>query len=103
MAAVLGLLLVRRRESRQPGSSAPGARMLATSKARYHGVDSCAAAVAVTGGGGGCTWGCVGLSDCAVACDFYAITMSAFGLPVVDPEAADLLLALCLRLPAVSL
>jgi Fe-S-cluster-containing hydrogenase component 2 len=28
----------------------------------------------------------VGFSDCAVACDFDAITMSPFGLPVVDLE-----------------
>jgi Na+-translocating ferredoxin:NAD+ oxidoreductase RNF subunit RnfB len=63
-----------------------GGTNVAASKARYHGVDSCAAAVAVTGGGKGCTWGCVGLSDCAVACDFDAITMDPFGLPVVDPK-----------------
>jgi electron transport complex protein RnfB len=63
-----------------------GGTNVATSKARYHGVDSCAAAIAVTGGGKGCTWGCVGLSDCAVVCDFDAITMNPFGLPVVDPE-----------------
>jgi len=63
-----------------------GGSDVATKKAFYHGVDSCGAAVAVTGGGKGCSWGCVGLSDCAVACDFDAITMSPFGLPVVDPE-----------------
>jgi ferredoxin len=63
-----------------------GGTNVARSKARYHGVDSCAAAVAVTGGGKGCTWGCVGLADCAVACDFDAIIMNEFGLPVVDPE-----------------
>jgi electron transport complex protein RnfB len=63
-----------------------GGTDVATKKAAYHGVDSCAAAVAVTGGGKGCTWGCVGLSDCAVACDFDAIVMNPFGLPVVDPE-----------------
>lgn len=63
-----------------------GGTDVATKKARYHGVDSCAAAVAVTGGGKGCTWGCVGLSDCAVACDFDAITMNPFGLPVVEPD-----------------
>jgi RnfABCDGE-type electron transport complex B subunit len=59
---------------------------VAVKKAQYHGVDSCAAAVAVTGGGKGCSWGCVGLADCAVACDFDAITMSPNGLPVVDPD-----------------
>jgi len=63
-----------------------GGSDVATKKAFYHGVDSCGAAVAVTGGGKGCSWGCVGLSDCAVACDFDAITMNPFGLPVVDPE-----------------
>ena len=36
-----------------------GGTDVARSKASYHGVDSCAAAVAVTGGGKGCTWGCV--------------------------------------------
>jgi Na+-translocating ferredoxin:NAD+ oxidoreductase RNF subunit RnfB len=63
-----------------------GGTNVARSKARYHGVDSCAAAIAVTGGGKGCSWGCLGLADCAVACDFDAITMNPFGLPVVDPE-----------------
>jgi ferredoxin len=63
-----------------------GGTNVTTRKATYFGVESCGAAVAVTGGGKGCTWGCVGLADCAVACDFDAITMDAFGLPVVDPE-----------------
>ena len=63
-----------------------GGSDVASNKAVYYGVESCGAAVAVTGGGKGCTWGCVGLSDCAVACDFDAITMNSFGLPVVDPE-----------------
>jgi RnfABCDGE-type electron transport complex B subunit len=63
-----------------------GGTNVATRKATYHGVESCAAAVAVTGGGKGCAWGCVGLADCAVACDFDAIEMDPYGLPVVDPE-----------------
>ena len=53
-------------------------------KADYQGMESCAAAVAVTGGGKGCPWGCVGYADCAVSCDFDAITMSETLLPVVD-------------------
>ena len=61
-----------------------GGSDVALRKADYVGIDSCAAAVAVGGGGKACTWGCVGLSDCAVACDFEAIIMSPFGLPVVD-------------------
>jgi len=63
-----------------------GGRDVAPYKGRYHGVESCAAAAAVTGGGKACPWGCLGFADCAVACDFDAITMSPTGLPVVDPE-----------------
>lgn len=63
-----------------------GGSDVAPRKAEYRGVVSCAAAVAVGGGGKACAWGCVGLGDCAVACDFDAITMSRLGLPVVDPE-----------------
>lgn len=54
-------------------------------RADYVGIESCAAAAAVSGGGKGCPWGCLGLGDCAVSCDFQAITMSTVGLPVVDP------------------
>ncbi len=63
-----------------------GGTDITTRKAAYFGVESCGAAVAVTGGGKGCTWGCVGMSDCAVACTFDAITMNPYGLPVVEPE-----------------
>ncbi len=63
-----------------------GGSDVAEQRADYYGVESCAAAVAVGGGGKGCTWGCVGLSDCAVACDFDAIVMNEYGLPVVIPE-----------------
>ncbi|MEJ2501914.1 MAG: (Fe-S)-binding protein [Gemmatimonadota bacterium] len=62
-----------------------GGSDVAVQRADYYGVESCAAAVAVGGGGKGCTWGCVGLADCAVSCDFDAIVMNAYGLPVVDP------------------
>jgi len=63
-----------------------GGSDVAPRKAAYRGIESCAAAVAVSGGGKGCAWGCVGLADCAVACSFAAITMSATGLPIVDPD-----------------
>jgi RnfABCDGE-type electron transport complex B subunit len=63
-----------------------GGTDVALAKGRYHGVESCAAAVAVTGGGKACSWGCVGYADCAVSCDFDAIVMGPTGLPVVDPE-----------------
>ena len=63
-----------------------GGRDVAPYKANYHGVESCAAAAAVTGGGKACPWGCLGFADCAVSCDFDAIEMSPLGLPVVDLE-----------------
>ena len=61
-----------------------GGSQVAPSKAIYDGLESCAAAVAVSGGGKACPWGCVGLSDCAVSCDFDAIRMNEFDLPEVD-------------------
>jgi ferredoxin len=33
-----------------------------------------------------CSWGCLGLGDCATACTFGAITMNDDGLPVVDAD-----------------
>jgi electron transport complex protein RnfB len=63
-----------------------GGTDVAVKKALYHGVESCAAAVAVSGGGKGCAWGCIGMADCEVVCDFDAIHMNDFDLPVVDIE-----------------
>lgn len=53
--------------------------------AEYRGLQTCAAAAAVAGGGTGCTWACLGLADCARACTFDAIVMNADALPVVLP------------------
>jgi Na+-translocating ferredoxin:NAD+ oxidoreductase RNF subunit RnfB len=64
-----------------------GGSDVAPRRAEYRGIESCAAAVAVGGGGKACTWGCVGFADCAVVCDFDAIEMSPTDLPVVDVEA----------------
>lgn len=61
-----------------------GGSDVAPRRANYVGIESCAAAVAVNGGGKACAWGCVGYSDCAVACTFDAIHMNGNGLPVVD-------------------
>jgi Na+-translocating ferredoxin:NAD+ oxidoreductase RNF subunit RnfB len=55
--------------------------------ARYEGFPSCRAAHLVGGGGLECSWGCLGLGDCEVACTFDAIAMNALRLPVVDLEA----------------
>lgn len=63
-----------------------GGSDVARRKADYVGIESCAAAVAVGGGGKACAWGCVGFADCAVSCDFDAIRMSGNDLPVVDPD-----------------
>lgn len=63
-----------------------GGSDVATQQAEYRGHPTCAAAASVATGGRGCSWGCIGLADCARACDFGAIRMSATGLPVVDPE-----------------
>jgi Na+-translocating ferredoxin:NAD+ oxidoreductase subunit B len=63
-----------------------GGSDVAPQKADYRGVASCAAAVAVGGGGKACAWGCVGHGDCAVACTFDAIIMNEWGLPAVDPD-----------------
>jgi len=57
---------------------------VARTRARYAGMKSCRAASLVSGGGKGCTWGCLGLGDCEVVCDFDAITMNRYSLPVVD-------------------
>ena len=63
-----------------------GGTDVAIQRAEYRGLETCAAAAAVAGGGKGCTWGCLGLADCAHACTFGAISMNEFGLPVVDLE-----------------
>lgn len=54
--------------------------------AEYDGFESCRAAAVVSGGGKGCSWGCLGLADCEVSCDFDAIHMNDNGLPVVDTD-----------------
>ena len=61
-----------------------GGRHVASMRARYDGLVSCRAANSVGGGAKACTWGCMGLGDCADVCDFDAITMNTFGLPEVD-------------------
>ncbi|MET0046642.1 MAG: RnfABCDGE type electron transport complex subunit B [Sedimenticola sp.] len=54
--------------------------------AEYRGFESCRAAAVISGGGKGCSWGCLGLADCAVACTFEVIHMDTNGLPVVEIE-----------------
>ena len=63
-----------------------GGAAQAVSLANYSGETTCAAAAVVSGGGKACSWGCLGLDDCARACTFDAITMNADRLPVVDVD-----------------
>lgn len=63
-----------------------GGSHVARMKAEYVGMKTCRAAVAAGGGGKACSWGCLGLADCEVSCDFDAIHMDRNGLPVVNED-----------------
>ena len=55
-------------------------------KMEYHGIESCTAAKLMFGGAGKCTFGCMGLGDCAAACPSDAICIEN-GIAHVDPRA----------------
>lgn len=61
-----------------------GGSHVAYIRASYGGINSCRAAAMVSGGGKGCSWGCLGLGDCEQVCDFKAIHMNRYGLPIVS-------------------
>ena len=63
-----------------------GGSNVARPRARYEGLQSCAAEATVSGGSKGCAFGCLGLGDCERACEFDAITLDAHGLPAVDED-----------------
>ena len=63
-----------------------GGTHVARQRAHYVGEPTCRAATLVAGGGKGCVWGCLGFGDCDVVCDFDAIVMNSFGLPIVDED-----------------
>jgi Na+-translocating ferredoxin:NAD+ oxidoreductase RNF subunit RnfB len=63
-----------------------GGANVARNRARYSGLETCSAAAHVAGGGKGCFWGCLGLADCAIVCDFDALHMDRNDLPVVDED-----------------
>jgi electron transport complex protein RnfB len=56
---------------------------VARNHAKYEGLSSCRGAALISGGGKGCFWGCLGLGDCEEVCDFDAIYMNQFSMPVV--------------------
>lgn len=59
---------------------------VARMKAQYEGQSSCRGAALIGGGGKGCVWGCLGYGDCMDVCDFNAIHMDRFQLPVVAED-----------------
>ncbi|WP_430755190.1 (Fe-S)-binding protein [Magnetovirga frankeli] len=61
-----------------------GGNNVARMRAHYAGLESCRAAAAVGDGPKGCSWGCLGMGDCADVCDFDAIHLNAQDIPVVD-------------------
>lgn len=64
-----------------------GGKNEAHNRATYKGVlGTCRGEAVVAGGPKDCSWGCLGLGDCEVVCDFDAIRMSDDALPLVDPE-----------------
>lgn len=63
-----------------------GGDNVARNRARYQGLQTCAAAALVAGGGKACFWGCLGLADCEAACGFDAISMNEHHLPVVSED-----------------
>lgn len=73
-------------EKRVARLACAGGSHVAYQRAHYQGLSSCRAAALVSGGGKGCTWGCLGLADCKSVCDFGAITMDSHGLPLVNEE-----------------
>lgn len=85
IAAYLGVD-VGAEEKRVARLACQGGTNVARNRAHYTGLSTCAAASAVSGGGKSCFWGCLGLGDCDVACDFEAITMDEHSLPRVNED-----------------
>lgn len=64
-----------------------GSVSAAPHKVEFDGPASCTLAHATYAGESGCPFGCLGLGDCVVACDFDAIRINPeTGLPEIDPE-----------------
>lgn len=59
----------------------------ATAKTHYDGLQDCAFANSLYSGESGCAFGCLGLGNCARACQFDALSVDPkTGLPVVDED-----------------
>jgi Na+-translocating ferredoxin:NAD+ oxidoreductase subunit B len=84
--AIAGFLRIEagEKEKRVARLACAGGSNVARHRARYAGLETCRAAGLIFSGGKGCTWGCLGLADCERVCEFDAIHMNAFGIPVVN-------------------
>lgn len=71
-------------EKRVARLACAGGSNVAVMRAEYEGLSSCRGAALISGGGKGCSWGCLGHGDCEKVCDFDAISMNQFGIPIVD-------------------
>jgi RnfABCDGE-type electron transport complex B subunit len=85
IAAFLGVD-VGAEEKRVARLACAGGSNVSRNRARYEGLQTCAAAAKVAGGGKSCFWGCLGLGDCDLSCDFDAIRMNEHDLPLVDED-----------------
>ena len=56
-----------------------------TDRMKYQGISSCAAAVQLYGGISSCSFGCMGLGDCAAVCEYDAIKVCN-GVASIDPN-----------------
>jgi Na+-translocating ferredoxin:NAD+ oxidoreductase RNF subunit RnfB len=73
-------------EKRLARLACAGGSNVARMRAHYAGISSCQAAASVAGGPKGCSWGCLGMADCANVCEFDAIQMDSTGLPIVSSD-----------------
>lgn len=73
-------------EKRVARLACAGGSNVARQRASYAGLETCRAAALVAGGGKACSWGCLGLGDCMRVCDFRAIQMDRYSLPVVAED-----------------
>ena len=72
-------------------------------QADYAGLNDCRSAKAFGFGGKACTFGCLGLGNCARACPFGAISMGSDSLPRIDRELCTGCGCVCGSLPAVGI
>jgi RnfABCDGE-type electron transport complex B subunit len=84
IAAYLGVEAVKEEKQVARLLCAGGAKESPNTAGYSGNLNTCRGAALVSGGTKDCSWGCLGLADCAVACDFDAIHMNSNDIPVVD-------------------